>query len=123
MGRKREDDQKLVGQVGGTMNLSGEKWLRDRRAQAVFSLLETAGFQALAVGGCVRNALFNLPVQDVDISTDALPETVMKLAKKSGLKVVPTGIEHGTVTIVSGGVAFKSPPFAKIWKPTGGALW
>ena len=66
-------------------------------------MLEDAGYQAWFVGGVVRNALIDAPVSDLDLSTDALPETVMSLAKAAGLKAIPTGIDHGTVTIVSNG--------------------
>lgn len=77
------------------------KWLDNPATQAVFSALMADGAQVLFVGGCVRNALLNVAVSDVDIATDATPETVMTLAKKAGLKVIPTGIDHGTVTIVN----------------------
>jgi poly(A) polymerase len=86
-------------------------WLDDPNAQAVLSVLTDAGFHALAVGGCVRNALLGVPVTDVDIATDALPETVTMLAEKAGLKAVPTGIAHGTVTVVSGGDGFEVTSF------------
>ncbi|MFT4742836.1 MAG: poly(A) polymerase [Yoonia sp.] len=72
-------------------------------ARAVCLMLEGAGYQAWFVGGAVRNALIDAPVSDLDLSTDARPETVMMLAKAAGLKAIPTGIDHGTVTIVSKG--------------------
>ena len=72
-------------------------------ARGVCTMLEDAGYQAWFVGGVVRNALIDAPVSDLDLSTDALPETVMSLAKAAGLKAIPTGIDHGTVTIVSNG--------------------
>ncbi|RSK30712.1 CCA tRNA nucleotidyltransferase [Rhodovulum iodosum] len=64
-------------------------------------MLTGAGHQALFVGGCVRNALLGVPVTDIDIATDARPERVMELAGAAGLKSVPTGIDHGTVTVVA----------------------
>ncbi len=64
-------------------------------------MLTAAGHQALFVGGCVRNALLNEPVGDIDIATDARPEVVMDLARQTGFKPVPTGIDHGTVTVVA----------------------
>ena len=76
-------------------------WLRCAATVAVFNAFETSGWVARAVGGTVRNALLGLPVSDIDIATPANPEQVMTLAKAAGLKVVPTGIEHGTVTIIS----------------------
>jgi tRNA nucleotidyltransferase/poly(A) polymerase len=52
--------------------VTGE-WLANPATQAVFDMLERGGFQAWAVGGCVRNALLDQPVTDVDIATDAAP--------------------------------------------------
>jgi poly(A) polymerase len=78
-------------------------WLTDPAAQAVCAMLENAGHAAFFVGGCVRNALIGAPVQDLDLSTDARPEAVMDLAVAAGLKAMPTGIDHGTVTVVADG--------------------
>ena len=75
-------------------------WLKEPAAQAVCGMLAGAGHQAWFVGGCVRNALLDEPVADLDLSTDARPDRVFELARAAGLKVIPTGIEHGTVTIV-----------------------
>ena len=88
-------------------------WLQDPAAQAVFAMLESAGYQALAVGGCVRNHLLGVPVKDVDIATDARPEQTMELARKAGLKPVPTGIDHGTITVVSAGTPFEVTTFRR----------
>jgi poly(A) polymerase len=76
-------------------------------------MLTQAGHQALLVGGCVRNALMDLPVADVDIATDALPEKVSMLAENAGLKPVPTGIEHGTVTVVANGIPHEVTTFRR----------
>lgn len=84
------------------MRITGD-WIEAAAVQEVLHLLTGAGHQGLLVGGCVRNALLGLPVADVDIATDARPDEVMALAKAAALKVVPTGIEHGTVTIVIDG--------------------
>ncbi|WP_112311160.1 CCA tRNA nucleotidyltransferase [Pseudogemmobacter bohemicus] len=86
--------------VSGT-RIAGE-WLTRPESQQMFHLLQAAGHQALAVGGCVRNALIGAPVADIDISTDARPARVMELARAAGLRVVPTGIDHGTVTVIIG---------------------
>ncbi|WP_270725332.1 CCA tRNA nucleotidyltransferase [Shimia sp. Alg240-R146] len=82
------------------MKVTGD-WLTNPATQKVCASLTDAGFEALFVGGCVRNALLDAPVNDIDISTNALPEQVMDLAKAAGLNAVPTGIEHGTITVVS----------------------
>ena len=76
-------------------------------------MLEAAGHQALMVGGCVRNALLDVSVNDIDISTDARPEQVVEMAEAAGLKAVPTGIDHGTVTVVCRGVPFEITTFRK----------
>ncbi|WP_417597652.1 CCA tRNA nucleotidyltransferase [Pararhodobacter oceanensis] len=89
----------------------GGAWLENKNTQAVMALLSDAGYQALAVGGCVRNTLLGEPVVDVDIATDALPETVTNLAENAGLRAVPTGIAHGTVTVVAGGEGFEVTSF------------
>lgn len=86
-------------------------WLRDDAAQRVCKLLTHAGYQAWFVGGCVRNELLGAPVADLDLSTNALPQTVMELAKAAGLKAVPTGIDHGTVTLVVNDTPFEITTF------------
>ena len=79
-------------------------WIARPETQAVCAALTGGGHAAFFVGGCVRNALLRVAVFDVDIATDARPERVMALATEAGLRVVPTGLDHGTVTVVSGGV-------------------
>lgn len=75
-------------------------WLESPAARTVTSALEAAGHAAFFVGGCVRNALLGVPVTDLDLSTDATPERVMSIGETAGMKVVPTGFDHGTVTLV-----------------------
>lgn len=86
-------------------------WLTDPAAQRVLRMLGDAGHQAYVVGGCVRNALMGRPVADVDIATDARPDTVLALAKQAGLRAVPTGIDHGTVTVIVDGTGFEITTF------------
>lgn len=88
-------------------------WLTDPRAQAVCRMLTDAGYQALFVGGCVRNTLLDAPITDIDISTDAHPDTVITLASAAGFKPVPTGIDHGTVTVVAEHHPFEITTFRK----------
>ncbi len=88
-------------------------WLQDDASQQVCKLLTDAGFQAWFVGGCVRNELLNEPVADLDLSTDAKPETVMKLAKAANMHAIPTGIDHGTVTLVVNDVPFEVTTFRR----------
>jgi len=82
------------------MKVTGD-WLTNPATQSVCAMLTEAGHSAYFVGGCVRNALMDEPVSDIDISTDARPEKVMDLAKSAGFRAVPTGVDHGTVTIVA----------------------
>ena len=94
------------------MKLTGD-WIRKAPTQSVCRLLESAGFQALFVGGCVRDDLLGVPVRDIDIATDARPDRVIALAKAAGLKAVPTGLEHGTITVVANGVPHEVTTFRK----------
>jgi poly(A) polymerase len=87
--------------AGRPRSLAGAGWLERPSTRAVFEALVAEGAEARAVGGAVRNALMGAPVKDVDIATTALPADVMRLATQAGLHAVPTGIEHGTVTIVA----------------------
>ncbi|MCP9629740.1 CCA tRNA nucleotidyltransferase [Rhodopseudomonas palustris] len=82
-------------------------WLHDGPAAKVLALLNGGGEEARVVGGAVRNALLQLPIGDVDIATTALPDEVVRRAKAAGIKAVPTGIEHGTVTLVLEGHGFE----------------
>ena len=75
-------------------------WLKAGPAARVLILLNADGEEARVVGGAVRNALLGLPIGDIDIATTALPDEVTRRAKVAGIKSVPTGIEHGTVTLV-----------------------
>jgi len=70
---------------------------------ALFSVLNRDGEEARIVGGAVRNALIGEPVADVDIATTCLPQVTMRRARAAGFKVIPTGIDHGTVTVVIDG--------------------
>lgn len=94
------------------MRIGGE-WLERQATQQVLACLNTQGWQALLVGGCVRNAVLDVPVSDVDIATDALPETVSVLAKNAGFRVIPTGIDHGTVTVVADGIPHEITTFRR----------
>ena len=88
-------------------------WIARPEPRAVCDMLRDAGHKALFVGGCVRNAIIGAPVTDIDIATDARPETVMELAKDAGLRPVPTGIDHGTITVISGGVPHEVTTFRR----------
>lgn len=88
-------------------SLAGAPWLERPQTQAIFRALEAEGYEARAVGGSVRNALLGEPVTDVDIATPATPEVITRICEAAGMKCVPTGLDHGTVTVISGGVPFE----------------
>lgn len=88
-------------------------WVTDPQTQSVMAVLQGAGYRALFVGGCVRDALLGRPVADIDIATDALPEMVVKLADAAGFKPVPTGIDHGTITVVTRDRGFEVTTFRR----------
>ncbi|HSF65062.1 MAG TPA: CCA tRNA nucleotidyltransferase, partial [Paracoccaceae bacterium] len=84
------------------MKIGGD-WATHPGTQGLCAALADAGYRALFVGGCVRNALLGVAVDDVDIATDATPENVTNIAEKAGFRPVPTGVDHGTVTVIAGG--------------------
>jgi poly(A) polymerase len=90
-------------------SLGALPWMTARSTRSVVEALEAAGGAGCArfVGGCVRNAVMKRPVTDIDIATTLTPEAVMRALTDAGLKAVPTGIEHGTVTAVSAGTPFE----------------
>jgi len=88
-------------------SIAGAPWLSWPETRAVFAALAARGFVARAVGGSVRNTLLGEPVGDVDLATTAPPQTVIELAEAASLTAVPTGIDHGTVTLVAGERGFE----------------
>lgn len=83
--------------------LAPQPWMTASESRAVFDALAAGGADARFVGGCVRDAWLGRPVKDIDIATHAPPERVMELLAAAGIRVIPTGIAHGTVTALSGG--------------------
>ena len=82
-------------------------WLNDPGLQRLLAALAAGGEEARIAGGAVRNALLGQPVADVDIATTTIPDETVRRAEGAGLKTIPTGIEHGTITIVAGGKAYE----------------
>jgi poly(A) polymerase len=93
------------------MNIEAEKAIAtlfgNRRVLDLLDILNGEGEETRIVGGAVRNALIGLPTGDIDLATTALPPSVITRAKAAGFKPVPTGIEHGTVTVVVRGHPFE----------------
>ncbi len=88
-------------------SIAAAPFLADPAFRRVIAAIELDGDRARVVGGAVRNTLLGVPVDDVDIATTALPDTVAARVKAAGLKAVPTGLAHGTVTVVSAGRPFE----------------
>lgn len=82
-------------------------WLAAPETRAVVAALAAGGRAVRFVGGCVRDALLGRAVMDVDLATPEPPARVLALLAAANIKAVPTGVEHGTVTAVSGGRPFE----------------
>lgn len=95
------------------MRLTQASWLTEPGIVSLFQQFESAGKKLFAVGGCVRNAVMNLPITDIDLSTDALPEETLNLCKSAGFKTIPTGIDHGTITATVAGNPYEITSFRK----------
>jgi len=80
--------------------IAPQPWMVESATQAVLVALAAAGVEARFVGGSVRDALLGRPIGDIDIATPAPPERIIELLEKSGIRVVPTGLAHGTVTAI-----------------------
>lgn len=82
-------------------------WLVSKATATVFDTIRENGFVARFVGGCVRDALLGLDVTDLDVATTMPANAMLQAFKERGIRVVPTGIEHGTVTVVIGGQPYQ----------------
>jgi poly(A) polymerase len=90
-----------------TRKLELVPWQTNAPLGRVFTALGDSAIQTRIIGGAVRNALLGQPVADIDIATALTPEDVIERAIKAGLAVYPTGLAHGTVTVVADGAAFE----------------
>jgi poly(A) polymerase len=86
-----------------TAALKDAPWLTSGPLARLLAVLNRDGEEARPIGGAVRNALLGEPIHDIDIATTALPDEVTRRAEKAHFKPVPTGIDHGTVTVVVDG--------------------
>jgi poly(A) polymerase len=83
--------------------IATQPWMAAPETRAVLDALRAGGATVRFVGGCVRDAVAGRAIADIDLATEAPPERVVELLKAAGLKAIPTGIDHGTVTAVSAG--------------------
>lgn len=82
-------------------------WREDACLKALFAALNRDGDEVRVVGGAVRNSLLGLPIGDIDCATTALPSETMERGRQAGFKIVPTGLEHGTLTLVKDGQSYE----------------
>ena len=84
-----------------------DTWLNEPRLQELMRVIAEAGGDVRVAGGAVRNSLLGVPISDVDLATTMLPDDLMHVCKAAGFGVHPTGIDHGTVTVVNKGQPFE----------------
>lgn len=80
--------------------LDDASWLKEGEVAPLLALMNRDGEEARVVGGAVRNALLHVPIAEIDVATTAVPDEVMRRITAAGWKAVPTGIQHGTVTVI-----------------------
>jgi len=93
--------------MSNAASVAEESWFKNPALGRIFALLNEGGQEVRVVGGAVRNALMGLPVSDTDMATSWEPEQVVARAEAAGIRAVPTGIDHGTVTLVIDGHGFE----------------
>jgi poly(A) polymerase len=91
-----------VSEAENSRRIAPQPWMLEPATLAVLGALAEGGVEARFVGGSVRDALLGRPIGDIDIATPAPPQRVIELLEKHGIKVVPTGLAHGTVTAIAG---------------------
>ncbi|MCC6913824.1 MAG: CCA tRNA nucleotidyltransferase [Rhodospirillaceae bacterium] len=82
-------------------------WLTSREAVRLFEALGAPAVDARVVGGCVRNHVMGFPVGEIDAATPETPDAVMQRLANAGVRVIPTGLDHGTVTALIGDRSFE----------------
>ncbi|MFT6659452.1 CCA tRNA nucleotidyltransferase [Maritalea sp.] len=100
-------------------NLRNAAWLQRASVKVVFDLLDGANGQTKAVGGVVRDTILGNPTGDVDMASKFTPTQIIDRAAKANIKAIPTGIEHGTVTLVIDGEAIEVTSLRKDIKTDG----
>ena len=83
-----------------TGKISPQPWMTTPETTALMKTLKAGGIEARFIGGCVRDSILKRPVRDIDIATPTEPEKVISVLEQAGVRVIPTGIEHGTVTAI-----------------------
>jgi poly(A) polymerase len=92
------DTKDMFGHTG--RKLDNAHWLNTGALPRLLAVLDRDGEEARVIGGAVRNTLLGLPTHEIDVATTALPDEVTRRVEAAGFKAVPTGIDHGTITVV-----------------------
>jgi len=82
-------------------------WMCDAAAKRLFAVFGAAGHELRFVGGCVRDAVLGLPPTDIDLATTMLPNVMLAVLKRAGIRALPTGLDHGTVTALVDGSRYE----------------
>jgi len=90
-----------------TASIAGAAWLADPDLQRLLAALSADGEEARIAGGAVRDSLLGEAVADIDVATTTLPEESVRRAEAEGFRTIPTGVEHGTVTVIASGRPFE----------------
>lgn len=77
----------------------------------IFEIFKKYGYEAYAVGGCVRDSIMGKSPADWDITTSASPENILKIFEREGIRTLPTGLKHGTVSVLLDGEVFECTTF------------
>ena len=93
--------------MNARLDPANHSWMTAGETASVMRALQAAGGEARFVGGAVRNAIVEEPVTDIDIATTLNPDAYMSALKNAGIAIVPTGIEHGTITAIANGQVFE----------------
>jgi poly(A) polymerase len=88
-------------------SIASADWLKDQSLQRLLAVLSGCGEESMIAGGAVRNALLGQPIGDIDIATTNRPDETVRRAEAAGFKAVPTGAEHGTVTVIARGKPYE----------------
>ena len=92
---------------GSGRQIPEDVWMTNPDIKAVIKAVEAGGREVRFIGGCVRDALLRKNINEIDLATPEHPDRVIAHLENAGLKVIPTGINYGTVTAVSGNHAYQ----------------
>lgn len=88
-------------------SIASASWLKDESLQRLLGVLSASGEESRLAGGAVRNTLLGQPVSDIDIATTNHPDETVRRVEAAGFKAVPTGAEHGTITVIAHGKPYE----------------